>query len=53
MRNNSEAQANVIIIILTILAIALLLSSCAPGCYSGFCNTYSQVEQAEDINCLN
>ena len=53
MRNNSEAQAYVIIVILTIFAVVLLLSSCAPGCYSGFCNTYSQVEQVEDINCLN
>ena len=53
MRNNSEAQANVIIVIPTIFAVVLLLSSCAPGCYSGFCNTYSQVEQVEDINCLN
>mgnify|MGYP003131508583 FL=1 len=53
MNKKNELQANVFIIILTVLAVVLLMSSCAPGCYSGFCNTYSQVEQSENINCLN
>ena len=53
MRNNSEAQANAVIILLTILAITLILSSCSTACYSGFCNTYSNVEQAENLNRLN
>jgi len=53
MRNNSEIQGNIIIILLTILTLTLILSSCSTACYSGFCNTYSNVEQVEDVNCLN
>ncbi len=53
MHDNGETTANVIIVLLTILAVTLILSSCSPDCYSGLCNTYSNVEQVEDLNCLN
>ena len=42
-----------IIIGLTILLFVLVMSSCAPGCYSGFCNAFSSVETTEEVCDIN
>jgi hypothetical protein len=54
MRSKDEFSSNLIIILLTILAAVLILSSCSVGCDTSMCNVYSQGEQQVDtLNVIN
>lgn len=35
------------------LVLLSMLTSCSTSCYTGFCNTYSQVEQTDTLNATN
>ena len=54
MHSKNEFSSNMIIILLTILAAILILSSCSVGCSTSMCNVYSQGEQQVDtLNVIN
>ena len=54
MRSKDEFSSNLIIILLTILAAILILSSCSVGCSTSMCNVYSEGEQQVDtLNVIN
>ena len=54
MHSKNEFTANLLIVLLTILAAILILSSCSVGCSTSMCNVYSQGEQQVDtLNVIN
>ena len=54
MHSKDEFSSNLVIILLTILAAILILSSCSVGCSTSMCNVYSEGEQQVDtLNVIN